>query len=251
MLVNEKHFFYYQMFFKLLPTLTKTKLDQAKIVFKSDHRQTAMAITPDQVTLDIKQEPAYDVDAPFLNTQDTYDSNQESAHDVELSHDTQNYDFQQDQCVEIRVQNDTDSNEVDIAEVLQYIQQLQEQGVDNKNVKVIYVQNGQIIGITDENSKQEGVGNVDENKGQENDYTGEYNEQEKDSHKGSNSTEYENVIVEQLISGNDNAVDRSKVLREPMPVVKSIMNVEDCEESDNRSNMKSALRQDLKRTKRK
>lgn len=186
-----------------------------------------MIVPPSQFTRVTKEEPAYDVDAPFLNTEDTCDSTQE------LSQDTQSYDLQDNHCVEIRVQDDTGSNEEDIAqEVLQYLQQLQEQGVDNENVKVIYIQNGQIVGITD------GDSNVDESRGQGN--VGEHNEQERDSRKEI-CTQQENVIVEKLISKNDNVVDRLNVLKEPMTDVNTAVKVEDSKESDKRSNVRNAL----------
>lgn len=224
------------MFFKLLPTLTKTKLDQAKVVFKSDHQQAAMRIAPDQN--DNKEEPPYDVDAPFLNTQDTYACTQE------LSDDTQPYDLP-DRCVEIRVQDDTEQNKEDIAvEVMHYLQQLQEHGIDNENVKVIYVQNGQIVGITDENSEQDIDSNLDENKEQENQCVGENNEQQ--GTEDSNCTQYENVILEKVISRKDNVVDRPNVLKELMTDGKSVLNMERSEEVDRRSNIS---RQELHKTK--
>lgn len=222
------------MFFKLLPTLTKTKLDQAKVVFKSEHQQAGMRIAPDQN--DYKEEPPYDVDSPFLNTQDTQD----------MSNDTQAYDLP-NRCVEIRVQDDTEENKEDIiVEVMHYLQQLQEHGVDNENVRVIYVQNGQIIGITDENSEQEIDSNLDENKEQENQCVGENNEQQGDSTEDSNCTQYENVVVEKIVSRKDNVVDRPDVLKELMTDGKSILNMERSEEIDSRSNIS---RQELHRTK--
>lgn len=192
-----------QMFFKLLPTLTKTKLDQAKIIFKSDHEQMGMTIVPNEFE-DIKQEPAYDVDAPFINTQDTYDNTQE------LSHDNQSYDIERNQCIELRVQDDTETNEENIAEeVMQYLQQLQEQGVDNKNVKVIYVQNGQIVGITDDNDKQENDSNLDESNEQKVSNIDDNSEQERD--KDSNCTQYENVSVEKFKSEETIVVEIQRI----------------------------------------
>lgn len=178
------------MFFKLLPTLTKTKFDQAKIVFKSDQQQMRMPIElPNLFTDDIKQEPAYDVNAPFINIQDTYDNT------AELSHDTQTSDLQHDECVEIRIEDGAGTSVENVAEeVIQYLQLLQEQGLDSKNVKVIYVQSGQIVGVTDETSKEESDSNIDETKEQVSSYECENKEQERDSHKDSNCTQYENVV---------------------------------------------------------
>lgn len=219
------------MFFKLLPTLTKTKLEQAKIVFKSDHQKMGTTIVPNQFTKDIKEEPAYDVESPFINTEDTYNNIQETSHDTQvLPHDVESYDLQHDQCVEIRVRDDTEENEENIAEeVIQYLQQLQEQGVDDKNVKVIYVQNGQIVGVTDENSKQGSDSNIEETIELESSYIGKNNEQEIDSHKDINCTQYENVTVEKFKKRKAN------ISKELISDLKSIVNV-DSEESDSNSN---------------
>lgn len=240
------------MFFKLLPTLTKTKLDQAKIIFKSDHQQMGMTDLPKvQFADEIKREPAYDVDAPFLDTQETYDNTREYPCDVqEFSHDTQSYDIEPNECVEIRVQDDTETNEENIAEeVIQYLQQLQEQGVDNKYVKVIYVENGQVVGVTDGNEAE-----VDENNKEESDSNiGETIKHEKDSHVDNICAQYDNVVVEKLKDREADLGHRENALKELMSDVKSITNMDDGKDNvntDSRSNMRNALRHELTKNKR-
>lgn len=131
-----------QMFFKRLPTMSETELKQAKVFLKSEVE--AVELYPhikDLKTYPKQKKQVENYNYDFQNTEGNE------------SNDNGNDDFEQSQYSETgEVQYDivegTDKQEGDLsAEVMEYIQKLQADGGNHKDVKVVIIQNGKMVNI--------------------------------------------------------------------------------------------------------